>query len=86
LIWTDDASLSVVLAQAGIHFAAAPAVAFAVARHSGGSRNPAFALGFLSLKAKRFVRYAAEFISFGKPQKKRTKEKRFSRHSNPIAG
>ncbi|WP_226469193.1 hypothetical protein [Luteimonas panaciterrae] len=40
----------------------------------------------VSYKQKRFVRYAAEFISFGKPQKKRTKEKRFSRHSNPNAG
>jgi hypothetical protein len=29
---------------------------------------------------------AAEFISFGKRQKKRTKEKRFSRQINPMAG
>jgi hypothetical protein len=34
-------------------------------------------------KQQRFVRYAAEFISFDKRQKKRTKEKRFPRQSSP---
>jgi hypothetical protein len=32
---------------------------------------------------ERFVRCAAEFISFDKRQKKRTKEKRFPRRSSP---
>jgi hypothetical protein len=68
------------------------------ARHSGESRNPAsrmivvpaeagihsvFAVVVACEEQRRFVRYAAEFISFDKRQKKRTKEKRFPRRSSP---
>ncbi|WP_226468088.1 hypothetical protein [Luteimonas panaciterrae] len=43
----------------------------------------AFVFALAVKKQKRFVRYAAEFISFDKRQKKRTKEKRFPRRSSP---
>jgi hypothetical protein len=42
-----------------------------------------FAVAVACEDQKRFVRYAAEFISFDKRQKKRTKEKRFPRQSSP---
>jgi hypothetical protein len=45
----------------------------------------AVAVVFAVEDQKRFVRYASEFISFDKRQKKRTKEKRFPRQVSPRA-